>query len=76
MFCDVTLRHKVMHVTMKATYKASLARITFAREFAQLCSNVLGRFGIMTDTQASYVVTFDCKALMFASLPFVLLIIE
>ena len=30
----------------------------------------------MTDTQASYVVTFDCKALMFASLPFVLLIIK
>ena len=35
------------------------------REFVQWCLNVLERFGIMTDTQAIDVVTFDFKGTRF-----------
>ena len=59
MFCDVTVCARLSLWQCKQCIQ--LACITSYEHFAQICLNMLERFGIMTNTQATIVLTFDVK---------------
>ena len=56
MFCDVTLRDRLMPVTMKAMHTASTHNV-----LPDVNINVHERFGVMTDTHATDAVAFYFK---------------
>ena len=59
MFGDVRVRYRLMVVVVKTMQTANMHNILL--EISQGCFNVLERLGIMMDTQAIDVVTFDFK---------------
>ena len=61
MFCDDRVCYRLMVVVVKAMHTANMHSILLESLLSDVLTNVLELFGIMIDTQAIDVVTFDFK---------------